>query len=115
MNPIHLLADLWVDDTSLVDTVEPGRTYLREAALAGGAVILHEHWHQFEPSGYSGVLMIAQSHLSIHTWTDEALVAVDVFGCGSIDEEAVLDVLRHRFKPLRENVTRVARGATPIR
>ncbi len=69
---MHLLVDLWgagnLTDPAAIDAA------LREAALAAGATILHSHFHHFEPNGgVSGVVVLAESHISIHTWPERAL------------------------------------------
>lgn len=112
-SPVHLLVDFVVDEVALVHTPQPGMTYLREAVSAGGASILTEHVHQFRPAGYSGILLLAQSHASIHTWVEDNLISVDVFGCGPIDMDAVITTLRRRFRPLRERIERRERGLIP--
>jgi S-adenosylmethionine decarboxylase proenzyme len=108
--PIHLLVDFAVDDAELLRAPQPGISYLREAALAGGVTILFEHVHQFEPGGYSGVLLLAQSHATIHTWIEDNIISIDVFACGPIDVEAILTVLRQRFRPKAEHIERRTRG-----
>ncbi len=67
----HLLADLWdaenLSDPALIDTA------LRAAAIRAGATILHSHFHHFSPNGgVSGVVVLAESHISIHTWPEDA-------------------------------------------
>ncbi len=112
--PIHLLADFIVQDTDLLHTPEPGVRHLREAVIAGGATVLQQHTHQFEPRGYSAVLMLAQSHASIHTWPEDFLISIDVFGCGPLDLDAVLDSLRERYQPDAERTVRHDRAAAGV-
>lgn len=108
--PIHVLVDFTVTEAELLRAPQPGMSYLREAVLAGGVTILFEHVHQFTPGGYSGILLLAQSHATIHTWIEDSLVSIDVFACGPIDVEAILAVLRRRFHPSAEHIERRARG-----
>ena len=80
----HLIVDLWgatnLDDPAHIDAV------LREAAIATGATILHGHFHHFSPNGgVSGVLVLAESHVSIHTWPERDYAALDIFVCGDCD------------------------------
>ena len=79
----HLLLDLWgasnLTDPELIDRA------LRDAAEAAGATILHSHFHHFGPDGgVSGVLVLAESHISIHTWPERDFAAVDIFMCGGV-------------------------------
>jgi len=111
--PLHLLIDFVVGDKSLLARPNPGFSYLREAVVAGGSTVLFEHVHQFQPEGYSGLMLLAQSHASIHTWIEDDLVSIDVFACGPIDVDAILDTLRARFRPKAERIERRTRGAVP--
>jgi S-adenosylmethionine decarboxylase len=111
--PVHLLIDFTVEDSLLLNTPNPAMRYLKEAVLAGGATVLSEHMHQFSPVGYSGILILAQSHASIHTWVEHQLVSIDVFACGTIDAEAIMGVLRARFAPSAERLEKRARGIDP--
>jgi len=76
---------------------DPARldTILLEAARKSGATVMGSHFHTFEPQGVSGVVVVAESHFSIHTWPEYRYAAVDAFGCGdSIDIQVALSVLR---------------------
>jgi S-adenosylmethionine decarboxylase len=95
---MHLLADLWgarnLTDPELIDA------RLREAALAANATILHSHFHHFAPNGgVSGVIVLAESHISIHTWPERGFAAVDIFMCGACDPYCSVPVLREAFQP----------------
>ena len=107
----HILIDFTVPDTDLLTVPEPGLAALREAVVAGGATIVQQHDYKFEPGGYTGFLLLAQSHASIHTWPEENLVSIDVFACGDIDEMRIIDILRERFAPVAEVIDRRRRGA----
>lgn len=107
----HVLYDIWVDDRSVLATVEPIQTLLCKAAEAGGATILHSHFHQFDPHGVTGFLLLAESHLSIHTWVDEGFAALDIFTCGPMNTDKVLEVIREGLKPRQASVRRIVRGA----
>ena len=94
----HLLLDLWgasnLTDPALIDRG------LRDAAEAADATILHSHFHHFGPDGgVSGVLVLAESHISIHTWPERDFAAVDIFMCGSCDPYRSLPVLKETFHP----------------
>ena len=79
---MHLLVDLW-GASNLCDPDHIDRA-LRDAAEAAGATILHGHFHHFSPNGgVSGVLVLAESHISIHTWPERDFAAIDIFMCGA--------------------------------
>lgn len=94
----HLLVDLW-GARNLCDPQSIDRA-LRDAAEAAGATILHSHFHHFSPNGgVSGVVVLAESHISIHTWPERAFAAVDIFMCGACDPYRSLPVLKAAFRP----------------
>ncbi len=106
---MHLLVDLWgartLNDPAHIDAA------LREAAEAAGATILHGHFHHFSPNGgVSGVLVLAESHISIHTWPERDFAAIDIFMCGACDPRRTLPVLRRAFAPERIAVDQQHRG-----
>jgi S-adenosylmethionine decarboxylase len=73
----HLLVDIW--GASKLDNPVHIETALREAALVAGATVLHSHFHHFTPNGgVSGVVVLAESHISIHTWPERNFAAIDV-------------------------------------
>jgi len=96
----HLLLDLW--GASGLDDPETIERALRDAAVAAGATILHGHFHHFSPnSGVSGVLVLAESHISIHTWPERDFAAIDIFMCGACDPYASVPALKAAFRPER--------------
>lgn len=108
----HLLIDLWqasgLDDIALVEDT------LREAAIAGGATILHCHLHHFQPNGgISGVLVLAESHISIHSWPERGYAALDVFMCGDCDPYRAVPILKKAFRPGFVTLSESKRGLMP--
>jgi len=105
----HLIIDLWgatnLDDPGHIDAV------LREAAIATGATILHGHFHHFSPNGgVSGVLVLAESHVSIHTWPERDYAALDIFVCGDCDPYKAIPSLKRGFLPERVQLAEHKRG-----
>lgn len=97
----HLIADLvagqGLDDLVLIEAT------LREAAVAAQVTLLDIRLHHFgEGQGVTGVALLAESHISIHSWPEHALVAVDIFVCGNMaDPEAALLVIERRLQARR--------------
>jgi len=106
----HILYDVWPAEGHLLETIAPWRERLPAIAAAAGATILDQAFHQFQPRGMTGFLLLAESHLSVHTWPEAGLAAIDIFTCGAMDTEAIIAQLRCWLKPERERVTLVERG-----
>ncbi len=105
----HLIIDLW-GATNLADP-EHIDAVLREAAVATGATILHGHFHHFGPNqGVSGVLVLAESHVSIHTWPERDFAAIDIFVCGACNPYEAVPVLKRGFLPERVTLAEHKRG-----
>ena len=105
----HLLIDVWdgvnISDTDVIDTA------LRTGADAAGATLLHVHLHEFsENGGVSGVAVLAESHISIHTWPEWNYAAIDVFMCGDTDPMKAVEIMREAFKPARLEIANHYRG-----
>lgn len=101
---------MWLADTHLLEIIFPWQQTLLAAAKASGATILKHHFHQFSPIGITGFLLLAESHISVHTWPEEGLATVDIFTCGPMDTTLILAQLRNHFQPVRENVKLINRG-----
>jgi S-adenosylmethionine decarboxylase len=105
----HLLIDL--DQAENLDDIDSIEAALKEAALAGGATILNVDLHRFELNGgVSGVVVLAESHITIHTWPENGFAALDVFMCGECDPYKAIPVLKRVFKPGSVQVTENRRG-----
>jgi S-adenosylmethionine decarboxylase len=108
----HLIVDLW--QASALDDVAAVEAALRTAAAAAGATLLNVDLHSFTPNGgITGVAVLAESHISIHTWPERAYAAVDVFMCGEAQPHKAIEVLRHAFHPRMLTVSEHRRGVMP--
>ena len=105
----HLLVDLWgASNLSNPDHIDRA---LRDAAEASAATILHSHYHDFSPNGgVSGVLVLAESHISIHTWPERDFAAIDLFMCGTCNPYHGLPALRAAFAPEYVSLSEQRRG-----
>ncbi|KQQ86848.1 adenosylmethionine decarboxylase [Massilia sp. Leaf139] len=108
---LHLLADLHGIAPELLTDADRIDVLLREAALAAGARILHSHFHTFGPGmGVTGVLLLAESHISIHTWPEVGFAAADIFMCGAARPDLALALIETSLQPASREVRIVERG-----
>lgn len=109
---VHLICELY-GARRLTDV--PGiEAALTAAAEACGATVLAARLHPFqENGGVTGVVLLAESHITIHTWPEHHYAAVDVFMCGTCSPTDSLPVLRDAFQPDRVEVQRLVRGTRP--
>ncbi len=107
----HLIVDLW--DVSRIDDPEHIERSLCDAAVYAGATILSSDFHVFTPNnGVSGVIVLSESHISIHTWPERNFAAVDVFMCGAAQPIRTIEVIKQAFNPSRIGLTEHRRGLT---
>jgi S-adenosylmethionine decarboxylase len=105
---VHLIVDL--HGAERLNDIEHIEATLRRCVSAARATLLHIHLHHFQPSGVSGVAVLAESHISIHTWPEAGYAALDVFMCGSADPDACIPVLREAFSAKHVGVDEILRG-----
>jgi S-adenosylmethionine decarboxylase len=106
----HIIIDLFgasrIDDLALMEAT------LREAVNEIKATLLHIHLHHFQPNGgISGVAVLAESHISVHSWPEKGYAAFDVFSCGDSMPEKAVDVLKAAFSPIKTVVSALQRGS----
>lgn len=97
-------------DGARLDDFDRVRGLMLEAASAAGATVVNEVFHRFSPQGVTGVVVVEESHLSIHTWPEHGYAAVDFFTCGDCVPERAKDVLRAGLLADRADVLTVVRG-----
>ncbi|MCX8104097.1 MAG: adenosylmethionine decarboxylase [Candidatus Bipolaricaulota bacterium] len=94
----HLIVEVFDADPSLLNNAHALEQLLLEAARAAHATVIKSVFHRFRPYGVSGVVVIAESHLTIHTWPEYGYAAIDIFTCGpKMDLDAALDVIREKL------------------
>ncbi len=111
----HLLLELKDCDKEVLNDLSLLRSTLVMAANESGATVLGESFHPFTPQGVSGVVVIAESHLSIHTWPEYGYAAVDIFTCGSsVHPEKAAEVLIERLGAKNHSVVEIQRGLLAV-
>ena len=107
----HLLIDLYGCPADLLNDVAALETVMVEAAHRAGATVLNTTFHRFSPCGVSGVVVIQESHLTIHTWPEQGFAAIDLFTCGEQTRpRRALTYLKRTLQSERCKVQRLVRG-----
>lgn len=105
----HLIIDL--EGASRLDELEHMENALRRCVEVSKATLLHIHLHHFTPNGgVSGVAVLSESHISVHTWPEANYAAFDVFMCGEAEPHNAVEVLREAFSPSEIRVDEHRRG-----
>jgi len=107
----HLLIELYGCDVAMLDDIAGIEEHMITAARKANSTVVNSTFHRFSPYGVSGVVVIAESHLSIHTWPEYGYAAVDIFTCGdSVDPWKAFEYLKDVMKSERESVLELQRG-----
>lgn len=107
----HAIAEFYECNQDLLNNVEKIEELLTNSALECGATIVEKCFHHFSPYGVSGVVIIAESHISIHTWPEYGYAAVDLFTCGTkCDTRKAYNYLRTAFESKKSSYNELQRG-----
>jgi len=107
----HILVEFYDCDPKAIDDFAAVRGHMLEAARISGCTIVGEVFHRFSPQGVSGAVVVAESHLSIHTWPELGFCAMDLFTCGDqVDPWKGFHYLREAFKSKRHHTREIRRG-----
>ena len=109
----HIILEMW--GCQNLDSVETAESALRDMVRALAVKLLDLKVYPFSPVGVTGMAIVAESHLVIHTWPEYGYAAVDVFTCGAPrDPQDAIGVLRHYFQPERIGVMEINRGQVEL-
>ena len=107
----HLLVELHDCNKEALNDLGLLRDVMVKAAIDSGAVVLGDSFHHFNPQGVSGVVIIAESHLSIHTWPEYGYAAVDIFTCGTfVNPDKAAEVLIEKLGSKNHSIMEIPRG-----
>ena len=107
----HLLLELKDCNKEMLDDLDSLKSTLLAVANEAGATVLGESFHQFNPHGVSGVVIIAESHLFIHTWPEYGYAAADIFTCGdSVQPEKAVKMLISKLGAKSHSIVKLQRG-----
>lgn len=107
----HLLAEYYGCDATILNNLEFLEQSMREAVKSSGATIIDSTFHHFSPQGVSGVIVIAESHMAMHTWPEYGYAAVDFFTCGNrVDPYNALNYMNKILNPAKSSRKELIRG-----
>ena len=95
---VHIVADVSECVPQILDDEDGLVEMLRRAADSCGATLLGVQSHKFKPQGVTAVVMLAESHMSIHTWPESKSCAIDIYTCGSLNTQDAFDVIINELK-----------------
>jgi len=111
----HLVAELSECREEILNDLPKLETILKEAARLSGAVVVDTLFHRYNPQGISGVVVIAESHLSLHTWPEYGYTAIDCFTCGtSVDPYKAIEYLKEQLGSDSVSIKELKRGIPSI-
>jgi S-adenosylmethionine decarboxylase proenzyme len=111
----HLLIEYHGCDKELLDDKDRLERLLRYAAEKAGATVVGVIFHTFSPQGVSGVVVVEESHFSIHTWPEYRYAAVDCYTCGDCEPHAAHDYLKEELSATETELMILDRGQSPPR
>ncbi len=106
----HLLAEFYDCASDALNDPARVERLMNEAARLSGATVVQSVFHTFSPHGVSGVVVVEESHLAVHTWPEHNYAAVDYFSCGDVDCDAAVRYLTEHLLPSRVETKEVPRG-----
>ena len=107
----QLIVELYGCNRTLLDDPSRLEQILTEAISRSGGTIIRPCFHQFSPHGVTGVVVIAESHVSIHTWPEFGYCALDVFTCGTqVKTDQIFEFVRSELEAQETSVMEVKRG-----
>ncbi|MEM0127576.1 MAG: adenosylmethionine decarboxylase [Thermoplasmatales archaeon] len=108
---IHLIGDLKGVSPSKISRISYVKDMMESAVKNSGLTKIRSYYHQFSPDGVSGVILLAESHLSFHTWPEYGFVALDIFTCGPTEHaEAAFEYILQKLSPISVEYRKVERG-----
>src|SRR3990167_1610113 len=110
----HILVEFLNCKADVLNDVAAIENAMVEAAQIAGATVINSTFHHFSPYGVSGVVVIQESHLAIHTWPEYRYAAVDLFTCGEMDAWISFDYLKECFGAKNYSALEMKRGAVQL-
>lgn len=108
----HIIIDAFECDSIHLNDIKFLEDMCKKAALDANMEILYSYFHQFEPQGVTGVLVLSTSHLSIHTWPEEGYVSLDFYTCGTLELTPQVEFLIKELSSKQAMVYSISRGVS---
>lgn len=111
----HLILEMWECKREVLTDTERIMQLLCDSAKDAGATVIKQFYHEFDPPGITGVAILAESHIAIHTWPVEGYVAIDIFTCGTVvNPQLATKRLLEGFEPKDSTTLELKRGSPQI-
>ncbi|MTD29598.1 adenosylmethionine decarboxylase [Planomicrobium sp. YIM 101495] len=110
----HVIAELWQCDFDKLNDIEFIEQTFVDAALKSGAEIREVAFHKFAPQGVSGVVIISESHLTIHSFPEHGYASIDVYTCGDLDPTIAANYIAEALGSQTRELVEVPRGMGPV-
>jgi len=107
---MHLVAEIYFSDPAVLNDEEKIREALIDASIAGNMTVINTSSHKFSPHGVTALVLLAESHISIHTWPEHGYAAIDIFACGRGEPEKSLERLKELLPVKELKVLKINRG-----
>ncbi|TFD92481.1 MULTISPECIES: adenosylmethionine decarboxylase [Jeotgalibacillus] len=111
----HVIAELWGCDFEKLNSMELIEQTFVDAALKSGAEVREVAFHKFAPQGVSGVVIISESHLTIHSFPEHGYASIDVYTCGDLDPTIAADYIAEALGAQTRETVEVPRGMGPVK
>ncbi len=107
---MHIVAELYLNNPDVLNNEEKIRNALVDSAVHGNMTVIDVSSHKFSPHGVTALVLLSESHISIHTWPEHGYAAIDVFACGKGDPEKSLEKLKELLSVKELKVLKIERG-----
>ncbi|MGC9123135.1 MAG: adenosylmethionine decarboxylase [Thermoplasmata archaeon] len=112
---IHIIADFYGVDGNTIAYVESMKPIFEESVKYAKLTKISSDYYQFRPRGCSGIILLAESHISFHTWPEHGLITLDIYTCGDPNQAFIaLDYFQKTFKPTKISQIVIERGTEVI-
>ncbi|MDQ0231004.1 adenosylmethionine decarboxylase [Metabacillus malikii] len=110
----HVISELWGCDIEKLNDIDFIEKTFVQAALKTGAEVREVAFHKFAPQGVSGVVIISESHLTIHSFPEHGYASIDVYTCGDLNPNVAVDYIAETLNAQTRETVEIPRGKGPI-